>query len=92
MLYADFQGEKISPLGFGAMRLPVIDGDDEKVDEAATVQMLDYAIDHGINCYATAWGYHGGTSERIMKGTLARFSISWSSYRLMWQRMKSMSR
>ena len=48
------------------MRLPVIDGDDSRIDEAAACQMVDYAMEHGINYYDTAWGYHNGNSELIM--------------------------
>ena len=58
MLYYDFKNCKISALGFGAMRLPVIDGEDSNVDETTTLEMVDYAYDHGINYYDTAWGYH----------------------------------
>ena len=73
MQYIDFQGEKLSTLGFGAMRLPVIDGNENDVDEAATFEMVDYAIEHGINYFDSAWGYHGGNSERVMGRALARY-------------------
>ena len=72
MTYNDFQDLKLSALGFGAMRLPVIDGDDNRPDEARVQEMVDYAMSHGINYYDTAWGYHGGNSEPVMGRALAR--------------------
>ena len=59
MIYKDYQGLKLSALGMGTMRLPVIDGDDARVDEAAVKEMVAYAMENGINYYDTAWGYHG---------------------------------
>ena len=73
MIYKEFQGMKLSRLGFGAMRLPVIDGVDANVDEAATEQMVDRAMEAGINYYDTAWGYHGGHSEEVMGRCLAKY-------------------
>ena len=72
MTYNDFQDLKLSALGFGAMRLPVIDGDDNWPDEARVQEMVDYAMSHGVNYYDTAWGYHGGASEPVMGRALAR--------------------
>ena len=73
MIYKEFQGMKLSELGFGAMRLPVIDGDDARIDEAATERMVDQAYAAGINYYDTAWGYHGGHSEEVMGRCLAKY-------------------
>ena len=73
MIYRDFQGLKLSALGFGAMRLPVLDGDDSRIDEAAALRMVDTAMQSGINYYDTAWGYHGENSETVMGKALARY-------------------
>ena len=73
MIYREFQDLKLSGLGLGAMRLPVIDGDDHTIDEPAAVAMVDYAMEHGINYYDTAWGYHGGHSEEVLGRALAKY-------------------
>lgn len=72
MMYRDFQNVKLSALGMGAMRLPVVDGDDSKIDEAAAFAMVDEAMARGVNYYDTAWGYHNGNSELVMGKALAR--------------------
>ena len=73
MIYNTFQDIRLSALGFGAMRLPVIDGDDSRIDETAALRMVDTAMENGINYYDTAWGYHGENSELVMGKALARY-------------------
>lgn len=73
MVYKAFQDLKLSALGMGAMRLPVTDGNDAKIDEEKTVQMVAYAMEHGINYYDTAWGYHSGNSELVMGRVLSEY-------------------
>ena len=72
MIYSDFQDIRLSMLGFGAMRLPVIGGDDSVIDEPAAMRMVDRAMQGGINYYDTAWGYHGENSETLMGKALAK--------------------
>lgn len=72
MIKKEFQDLSLSMLGLGAMRLPVLDGDDAKIDEAAVEKMVDYAMEQGINYYDTAWGYHSGNSEIVMGKALSK--------------------
>lgn len=73
MIYREFKEKKLSALGLGAMRLPVIDGNDAVVDEEKTAQMVAYSMDHGINYYDTAYGYHAGNSEIVMGKVLKEY-------------------
>lgn len=73
MIYKKFQELELSALGMGAMRLPVMDGDDARIDESATQKMMDYAMEQGINYYDTAWGYHNGNSEIVMGKVLSKY-------------------
>ena len=73
MIYRDFKGMKLSALGLGTMRLPVIEGNDADIDEKATLEMVDSAMEQGINYYDTAWGYHGENSERVIGKALRRY-------------------
>jgi len=54
-------GDKLSILGFGCMRLPMAGG---TIDEARAIAQIRGAIDHGVNYVDTAWPYHGGKASR----------------------------
>ncbi len=73
MVYQEFEELKLSALGMGTMRLPVIGENDAEIDEKAAEEMVDYAIKKGINYFDTAWGYHSGNSETVMGRILKKY-------------------
>ena len=73
MIYKQFQDVKLSALGFGCMRLPTVDGNDAKPDEAEAAKLVAKAMGAGVNYYDTAWGYHAGNSETVMGRILKEY-------------------
>ncbi|MDR1052044.1 MAG: aldo/keto reductase [Deltaproteobacteria bacterium] len=70
-------GDRISLLGFGAMRLPMLPGaplpSGPEVDEAAAMALMDRAYQEGVNYFDTAWPYHQGVSEVVVGKTLKKY-------------------
>lgn len=75
MRYNDFHGEKISVLGFGLMRLPVLNNDQSQIDMEKVEEMILYACEHGINYYDTAYPYHNGFSEKALGEILEKNNL-----------------
>lgn len=74
MIYTDFQGLKLSLLGFGTMRLPQCSNEPgSPVDELQVERMVEYAMEHGVNYFDTAYPYHNGESERIIGRVLNKY-------------------
>ena len=56
---------RVSRLGFGTMRLPRIEGEDNKIDRERAINLIRRGIDGGISYVDTAYGYHAGESEIV---------------------------
>jgi uncharacterized protein len=65
----------VSILGFGCMRLPIQNGSgsgadifdpNKAINEEEAKKMIQYAIDHGVNYFDTAYPYHSGKSEPLL--------------------------
>ena len=70
MFYNEACGERLSRLGFGCMRLPLTEAG--AIDEDALQQMVDCAVEGGVNYFDTAWPYHAGRSELAIGRALSR--------------------
>lgn len=75
-------GDKVSLLGYGAMRLPTRDGghannwmkdaSTKSIDQEAVNEHIDYALEHGVNYFDTSPAYCRGESESVLGTALAR--------------------
>ena len=72
MIYSELCGHKVSRLGFGTMRLPLL-ADRKTIDRAETERMIDYAIANGVNYFDTAAPYHEGLSEVVTGEILSKY-------------------
>ena len=74
MKYTNFKDIKISKLGFGVMRLPLIEGGGEAdIDYEKAEALVDYAYEQGVNYYDTAYIYHGEQSEEFIGKALSKY-------------------
>ncbi len=72
MNYRTFEktGQKVSLLGFGAMRFPTVNGEIEPIQSQ---KMIDLAYENGVNYYDTAYGYHDGKSQSFLGQALKKY-------------------
>ena len=71
MIYTNVKEASVSKLGFGTMRLPVLE--DKSIDQAQIEEMVKLAIENGVNYFDTAWPYHGGLSEIAIGKALSKY-------------------
>ncbi len=75
----NLHGERVSLLGYGCMRLPTVKGgsgreDDDELDQDTVNELIDYALEHGVNLFDTAPPYCKGRSEHAVGIALSRHS------------------
>ena len=58
---------EVSVLGVGVMRLPFIDEDPTNLNEAESIKMIRYAIDHGVNYLDLGYPYNMSQHERLTR-------------------------
>ena len=73
---AGVHGEKVSLLGYGCMRWPTVPGinaqDQNDIDQVAVNELVDYALEHGVNYFDTSPVYCKGFSEEATGKALSR--------------------
>ena len=74
MIYKPFHDLNISHLGMGNMRLPTVGGGrGAPIDEEKARAIIEYAYEHGVNYFDTAYRYHDGESERFVGRVLSQY-------------------
>jgi predicted aldo/keto reductase-like oxidoreductase len=72
MIYKQFCGLDISYLGMGNMRLPAT-GERGPINEEKAKKIVEYAYEHGVNYFDTAFRYHRGESEKFIGKVLNQY-------------------
>ena len=75
MIYVDFNGLKLSKLGLGNMRLPLVDPNDPKspIDYKEAHKIIDMAYENGITYFDTAYVYNSGDSEKCLGQCMKKY-------------------
>ena len=76
MIYKPYKdtGKQLSLLGFGCMRLPTTTGNPgDPIDYEKAGALIDYAYEHGVNYFDSAYVYHNGDSEHFIGQALAKY-------------------
>ena len=76
MIYKPYKdtGKQLSQLGFGCMRLPTTTGNPgDPIDYEKAGALIDYAYEHGVNYFDSAYVYHNGDSEHFIGQALAKY-------------------
>jgi predicted aldo/keto reductase-like oxidoreductase len=101
MIYRELgrTGYKVSQLGFGAMRLPMVgEGENERVDRDKAIPMIHRAFEGGVNYIDTAVGYCNQDSQRAvgeaLKGWRDKIVVStknpqYQDEKLWWQNLEN---
>ena len=68
-------GDKVSLLGYGCMRWPMTkdEAGNDIIDQEKVDEMVDYAIEHGVNYFDSAPVYLQGLSEAATAKALSRY-------------------
>ena len=88
---ADAHGRKVSLLGYGAMRLPTVDGghangwakdgySESGIDQKLLDAQVKYMLDHGVNYFDTSPAYCRGDSEACLGRALKASGYARSDY------------
>ena len=84
-------GRKVSVLGYGAMRLPTVDGghanswaksgySESTIDQEMLDRQIRYLLEHGVNYFDTSPAYCRGESERRLGDALAKSGFARKDY------------
>ena len=71
--YPSEPGREISVLGYGGIRLPILNRQASRIDEELGLELFDYAYRHGVNYFDTGWVYHQGEGEKFFGRALKRY-------------------